>query len=294
MFGWLSAPDKGSLPSDEVEIYTSLDDVPVDEGFPPDGDNSLLAPAGEGVGPEPRLFAMAPLKQRRVVPFVRTLKRGMKGKDVLAVKRSLSRAGYLKWTKFTPLFGPIMFRQLKKFQKAKGLRADGVYGPKTHAALARYFDSFSIHLLLSIPKKKTKRDVIVATAILGYNKRSLINYTQSSLRMDGVKHHIHPPQVPHWEDCSSFATWCYWVAGASDPNGLGYSGLGFTGTLATQGRRVSTPKPGDLGLYGFFPYHHVVVYIGNGRCISHGSSVGPLLLNVFYRGDFSHYRSYLA
>lgn len=62
------------------------------------------------------------------------------------------------------------------------------------------------------------------TAMYGYTKRGSIHYTQGWLRMEGVKNKLKPPAYPHWEDCSSFATWCYWVAGLKDPNGLGYNG----------------------------------------------------------------------
>ena len=37
--------------------------------------------------------------------------------------------------------------------------------------------------------------------------------------------------LPLTTDCSGFVTVCYFLAGAPDPNGLDYSGEGWTGTL---------------------------------------------------------------
>ena len=289
----------GELPAENVTIYTDISDVPVDEFPDDDKDNSILAPDGNPAKEDDaRLLESATSGAVRIVPFVRLLKQGMVGKDVVAVKRSLARAGFGKLGPQTRLFGPFMKRNLKSFQKKHGLVQDGVYGLATHKKLAPYFDDYSLWLLhqTHIKVAPTKRDVIVATAILGYNKSYLIHYTQGPSRMYGVKHHVMPPSVPPYEDCSSFATWCYWVAKAADPNGLGYNGYGFTGTLASHGRSttVAAAQRGDLILYGRgYPYSHVVVYIGNGKAISHGSERGPSLVNVYYRSDLRSVRSYL-
>ncbi len=81
-----------------------------------------------------------------MTPFGRVLRAGMRGPDVLAMKRALSRAGYGRWTAFTPLFGPFTVTLLKRFQKDHGLRSDGVYGPKTHEKLEGFLDAYGRHL----------------------------------------------------------------------------------------------------------------------------------------------------
>ncbi len=69
---------------------------------------------------------------------------------------------------------------------------------------------------------------------------------------------------------------------------------GWTGTIAHHGRRVWSPSPADLCLYGSGPdYEHVSIYTGGGLCVSHGSWRGPLLLPVHYRSDFAQYRRML-
>lgn len=227
------------------------------------------------------------------VPLNRQVKRGMKGNDCYAIKRALRRK---KFSKGLTLKGPTRFKfgvkaveNLKAFQRRYKLKADGVYGKATHRKMVDSggFDKYGRYLMSTAPKTQAAsgiRERIVAAARFGANNRGRIHYTQSSLRMYGVRHRIRIPRVTPYEDCSSFATWCYWHAGAKDPNGLGYAGYGFTGTLAQHGKRVTTPKPGDLIFYGSGPpYSHVAVYIGKGLCVSHGSEAGPMILNYRYR-----------
>jgi hypothetical protein len=98
------------------------------------------------------------------------------------------------------------------------------------------------------------------------------------------------------EDCSSAYTGCCWIAGIPDPNGRGYDGYGFTGTMIRNGRRVDTPQPADAVFYGRDRNGnptHVAMYVGGGKVISHGSSAGPLLLDIRYRHDQHSIRRYL-
>jgi hypothetical protein len=217
----------------------------------------------------------------------------MKGNDCYAIKRALRRK---KFSKGLTLKGPTRFKfgaaavsNLKAFQKRYGVKPDGVYGPGTHRKMVDSggFDAYGRYLMNSAPKTAATSGVrqrIVAAALFGARNRGKIHYTQSSLRMYGVRNKIRIPRVTPYEDCSSFATWCYWHAGAPDPNGFRYNGWGYTGTQARNGKRVSTPKPGDLIFYGSGPpYGHVTVYIGDGKCVSHGSEAGPIVLNYRYR-----------
>ena len=227
------------------------------------------------------------------VAFKRTVKVGMKGNDCYAIKRALKRKGFGSGL---TLKGPARFNfgaksgeALKKFQKRYKLTADGVYGAATHRTMVNCggFDAYGRYLMASAPVTQAAsgvRDRIVAAAVFGSNHRGAIHYTQSSLRMYGVRNKIRIPKIPIYEDCSSFATWCYWHAGGPDPNGRGYDGYGFTGTMAAHGKRVSSPLPGDLLLYGPGPnFSHVTVFIGNGKCVSHGSEAGPMVLAWNYR-----------
>jgi len=301
--------EKGMLLPEEF-VFVDFDEM--DEDTLPldyvDGDNSLLENfmgglpmTSEEIAAEDKrnleaAFRLS-LTTRRVVPFPRVLKLRapyMVGKDVLALQRALARAGFRRWGNFTSAFGPGTKKNLQKFQATVDLPTTGVYELDTHKKLSKYYDSYGAFLMTQAMKNYTysPRRIIMSYATHGYNQRHRIHYTQGPLRMYGVRNKVRPPRIPFYEDCSSFSTWCYWGSGLKDPNGLGYNGWGYTGTLCQNGTVTINPKPGDLAFYGVRPYSHVVVYIGNGRCISHGSEMGPYLLPVRYRSDFSHFRTY--
>ena len=117
------------------------------------------------------------------------------------------------------------------------------------------------------------RAAIVAHAKWGLHHASEIHYEQRR-PMDGL---LHVHKLPLYTDCSGYVTLCYKWAGAPDPNGYGYNGQGYTGTLLNHMRQImkSQLRPADLIVYGYFPGEHVVIYIGNGMCISQGSASDP-------------------
>ena len=117
------------------------------------------------------------------------------------------------------------------------------------------------------------RKKIVANAKWGVEHAGSIHYEQAR-PIDGLHQ---PHKLPLHTDCSGFATDCYKWAGAPDPNGLGYSGYGYTGSLINYMHEImkSQLHPGDLIAYGYFPGEHVVIYIGGGMCVSQGSEPDP-------------------
>jgi N-acetylmuramoyl-L-alanine amidase len=67
-----------------------------------------------------------------------TLRRGAHGADVEKLQKALVNQGYMSQATMNTgpgVFGPATESSLKKFQKDHGLSADGVYGPKSRAAL---------------------------------------------------------------------------------------------------------------------------------------------------------------
>ena len=87
--------------------------------------------------------------------------------------------------------------------------------------------------------------------------------------------------LPLTTDCSGFATLCYFLAGAPDPNGLEYDGHGFTGTLLE--RMESVPpiavRRGDIVVWGEYPGRHCAVVLVTGDdplLASHGQERGPI------------------
>src|SRR5450830_369489 len=159
-----------------------------------------------------------------------------------------------------------------------------------------------------LTNERSVRQKIVNAAWLGVRNEAKIHYASvegktSYKRMQGVLNGIKPPRVPSWEDCSSFATWTYYVSGAKDPNGFGYhyiagggtkSGIwAYTRTLKQHGHNlghnVNAAEPGDLVFFGPGDSYHVEIYIGNNNAISHGREIGPEVRAI---SGFSEIHSY--
>jgi cell wall-associated NlpC family hydrolase len=89
--------------------------------------------------------------------------------------------------------------------------------------------------------------------------------------------------LPLTTDCSGFVTVCYFLAGAPDPNGRGYDGTGYTGTMLGWLPRIrrAEAQRGDLVVWGAYPGRHVAVVLEPGDdalLCSHGSERGPLAI----------------
>lgn len=155
---------------------------------------------------------------------------------------------------------------------------------------------------LGATKRYNARQRAIRAAYLGYNHRAHIHYTQRSMRWQGIRESDHAAQGQHPEyaDCSAFVTWCYWDATRlyklhDFVNGAGWR-AGFTGTMVRHGQVISTSRliTGDSIFYGgtWSRPHHVAIYVGRGRVISHGSEPGPLLLPYNYR-RINHCRRFI-
>ena len=232
----------------------------------------------------------------------RPVKQGMRGRDITAYKRGLGHTGIIDWeaAKFTPYAGPFFTKSVKIFQKRNGLPQDGVIGPRTHDKLENHFDAYAVKMYKEFcdnfdPTAKLRLEIRDA-AHYWWSIRDRIVYSQTR-PMDLNK----PPSYPNPTDCSSFATQCYYAAGAKDPNGRGYDGQGYTGTLLAHGTKINKSQLaiGDLVFYGYttrsspaFPVGsptHVAIYAGSGMVYSMGSSVGPSYYAINYRGDVNCY-----
>lgn len=227
-----------------------------------------------------------------IVPDLpRVARRGMKGPDVYAHKAALANAGYGRGLVWSPRFGYGLEHAVNRWRGRHGFPKTGRVDERMFNVLRanHRYGPFAAHQLYLARKRlePTPRAKIVAASMFSYNVRGSIHYTQGPSRMYGVRHRVRPPAIPYFEDCSSFATWLYWVAGLPDPNGFGYNGLGYTGTLIMHGHQVSSGfMVGDLVFYGYglggVP-SHVAIYVGDGRVVSHGAESGPLLLPIGYR-----------
>jgi hypothetical protein len=160
-------------------------------------------------------------------------------------------------------------------------------------------DTTSVVRTESRPDSGTPRQLIVAAAEKALKLGPSVYFYRQSRPMPASLFpaaNVSGPGIVQL-DCSAFATLVYRAAQAPDPNGLGYNGSGYTGTLIANGKRTSDPQPGDLVFYG--PGQgaggspgHVGVYVGAGKVIEMGGNPGPLKLSVDYRKDRIGYYSY--
>lgn len=250
-------------------------------------------------------------------PLARPIILGTKGKDVIAVKRALSRAGYIEWGSFTNVAGKFFTQSVHNFQKEVGLPKAG-YGQKTHNALLAQrkkgsktewaWDTYSILLeheewvtLHITPEDRIRANIIQAARNL-YAHRLAIGYSQDRPYAE----YVMGGAIPSRLDCSGFTSTCYHAAGAKNPNyqiGIGtlpWDGEGYTGTELAAGIRTTRDKlkPGDMVMYGFtvrtspaFPYGsptHVALWVGDGTVYSMGAyPMGHYYYN--YRSDINCY-----
>lgn len=78
-----------------------------------------------------------------MLSFKRVLHLGMHGPDVKAVKIGLKRARHSHGLVLTHHFGPATRTNLKRFQTAEKVKADGIYGPETHKLLEPHFSAYA-------------------------------------------------------------------------------------------------------------------------------------------------------
>lgn len=248
------------------------------------------------------------------VPFVEVITPGERGGHCEAWGRALWRAGHLYHepnSDFSDVHGPAKTKATCAFQRRKGLKVTGVVDQATWDAMERThakkkptewaFDPRAISLATAYAKQhppltpdEKARKRMAAWWAWAIQQRDRIGYSQSR-----PYQRIDEDTLPTQADCSSMFTMGYKAAGAPDPNGRGFDGLGYTGTLLDHGRPVSRGglRVGDAAFYGFttssrpgFPYGSpthvagVIRVVGSAVWVmSHGSRSGPLLLPLDYR-----------
>ena len=135
------------------------------------------------------------------------------------------------------------------------------------------------------------QNAIVAAAEWGIANHAHFAYSEAGNRMDFLKH----PRftLPVTTDCSGAVTMWFWLAGANDPNKLGFDGEGYTGTLLSaedhiaqwiknaKGVQVDELIPADLVVYGGGTGEHVALIVE-----IHGPDI--LTISMGQNGDPSY------
>lgn len=240
------------------------------------------------------------------------------GPDVLAVKRAVWRGG--RWPgpassfddSFSKAFatgkgGNVIETGLAGFQRQMKLDATGQMGDATYQAL-RYarvpaslpgageplFDATAVDLLERAATPPPNSAEANRAAIADYCERCIANEPAWHYSQARAMTHLgaSPESSSEYADCSGHSTSAYYWAGAPDPNGRGYDGYGYTGTLIDNPRASAPWKVGDLALYGSSPSStaHVTTCYRAGddssaRWCSHGSEGAPTSVSLRYRAD---------
>jgi hypothetical protein len=254
------------------------------------------------------------------VKFPREIHQGVSGKDVIAHKRAISRArpDLYKWSEFTPIAGDYFMDAVVSWKVSRGLGRSRVLGGRAHEVLERThrkgsktewaFDARAVLLAKqyydAVTKSPEERIIegILSAANFWYDKRLRIPYEQQR-PFPCIK----PPTVPRALDCLEFVTICYFAGGAKDPNGRGYDGQGYTGTMSGRGTQIGSinqARPGDLLFYGRAYAHpgfnagdptHVGLYagkVGNTHMSFQMGSYPMKYIAYNYRHDLHHIERY--
>jgi peptidoglycan hydrolase-like protein with peptidoglycan-binding domain len=275
---------------------------------------------------EPTLTNATNVVWERGIPLTRVLKKGVKGNDVVMIKRALSIADYMKWEKFTQTWGDKAIAATKRFQKDHKIAQTGNFWAVTFKALAATkgagsrknrmaIGAFEADGLLryyrhhTITPEQRVRQAIVDAQRFWIARNSQISYSQA--RPFPL---LKPPSVPSRIDCSGFNTIGYYAGGARNPNVVGgvrlswsfHGGQGYTGSLMGGGIRCAREqlKLADLIFYGFTqrrspafnvgdPTHVALVIDLNPLTVATmGTSLDPRARLYRYRHDVNHYRTY--
>lgn len=233
----------------------------------------------------------------------RTLHAGDSGPDVRALQQALRKAlAPHARNNAQGHYGSLTVRDVAAFKRGWTSESDGhVAGTLVWNHLEQYLGAQQRRLLRAAralevaqqheSKETTIRKKIVAEAYWALANNGLFVYRQ----VRPMPASLHVREARDRVDCSTFVTLCYKAAGAIDPNGRKYDGLGYTGTLWNQGEAIASPQPGDLAFYGRMDGgdipSHVAMPVGDGMIISDGHT--PISkYSLRYRGDYRGSRHY--
>ncbi|KSU84181.1 Cell wall-associated hydrolase, NlpC family [Fictibacillus enclensis] len=179
-----------------------------------------------------------------------TLKQGMTSKDVQQLQTVLKKKGYFTYKKTTTYYGTYTKSAVKKFQKAKRLKADGIAGSNTFKALG-------------VKKAVKKSSSSSSASVITVAKK----YKGVPYRWGGT--------TPKGFDCSGYINYVFEKAKRVDlPRTV--SGIYLKGT------RVSKPKAGDVVFFHTYKSgaSHAGIYIGNNEFIHSSSSKGVSIASM--------------
>jgi peptidoglycan hydrolase-like protein with peptidoglycan-binding domain len=194
-----------------------------------------------------------------------TLKKGAKGAAVTTMQTKLREAGFSPGA-IDGSFGPATQKALIAFQRANGLAADGVCGPKTWAALnGTRFET-------EPPRAggKGTAEAMVRAALSQQGDRYIF----------GAEVKLNDPN-PSAFDCSELVEWAVAQAGGKICDGSQYQRKACRDAGLAISVEQALRTPGAL----LFTDTHVAISLGDGRTIeARGSKYGVGIFSAHNRG----------
>ena len=185
---------------------------------------------------------------------------GDQGEEIAEIQGQLVLLGYDVMADGT--FGVATSEAVKAFQKAQGIKADGLIGPATYSALLG-------------------KDMPEITHGASYLANTIISLAKNYM---GVPY-VFGGTTPYGFDCSGYVQYVFAHAGISIPR-----------TADVQydfGTPISTTElvPGDLVFFETYTYgaSHVGIYLGDGNFIHASSSRGVTISSLSQAYYSSHY-----
>ena len=216
-----------------------------------------------------------------------------KGAHVTAAQEKLHQNKYGRFLKskanIDGVYGPVTARATRRAKYLLGYprkRINGSYGEQLNAYLAGTKPLPAVYRLrrrrrlAAADKARTVRAEMVAQAMWATRREPLVHYEQSRpMPLSQFKRHVLPLRT----DCSGFCTCIAYAAGAPDPNGRKFDGLGYTGTMLSACEHIarSEVKVGDYVVYGDGTGNHVCMVVAmdtDPLLVSHGQEAGPILI----------------
>jgi hypothetical protein len=253
------------------------------------------------------------------------------GADVTAYQRTVARAGRWKWGEFSDDFTDEFARGIAKSDPEKDRLWSGVAGVQGQSAgavpVSGIIGKETFNYLRSIripnglahagePAMDQTAVNLINQAFAAYNeppadagdvKAAIADYCRRSIASEPGIHYKQyrpmqslgdKPENGFSSDCSEHSTaayfWARKVTGIAvpDPNGSGFNGYGYTGTLVNNPRVSGSYQIGDLAIYGASSgstEHVCTCYVAGDAnssvWCSHGSEAAPYAVKLHYRGD---------